>query len=97
DRHTMLLPVVLVGDFDQASASVDAYLEVINAQGGTEVQVLTVGDISVNEEFNRLAESDLIKGEGLGLLAATVVLVVVFGALVAAGLPVALSLVSIFV
>ena len=44
----------------------------IAAQGGDGFQVLTVGDISVGDEFNTLAESDLVKGEGLGLLAALV-------------------------
>ena len=97
DRHTLLVPVTLVGDFEEASANSDALLAVIATQGGEGIEVLTVGDVSVNEEFNRLAESDLVKGEGIGLLAATVILVVVFGALVAAGLPVVLSIVSIFV
>lgn len=97
DRHTLLVPVTLVGDFDEASENSDVLLDVIDAQGVDGIEVLTVGDVSVNEEFNRLAESDLVKGEGLGLLAATVVLVIVFGALVAAGLPVTLSIVSIIV
>ena len=97
DRRTTLIPVALVGDFDQASAHAAAYLDVIERQGAAGVAVLTVGDVTVDEEFNKLAEEDLIKGEGLGLLAALVVLVIVFGALVAAGVPLVLSLVSIFV
>jgi putative drug exporter of the RND superfamily len=97
DGHTMLIPVTLVGDFDQASAHIAEYLTVIERQSRDGVTVLSVGDVSVDEEFSRLAEQDLIKGEGLGILAALVVLVIVFGALVAAGVPLALALVSIFV
>jgi putative drug exporter of the RND superfamily len=97
DEHTMLVPVTLVGDFDAASAHATDYLAAIERQGAAGVTVMTVGDLSVDEEFNRLAEEDLIKGEGLGLLAALVVLVIVFGALVAAGVPLLLALVSIFV
>ncbi|MBA3276196.1 MAG: MMPL family transporter, partial [Chloroflexia bacterium] len=94
DRHTTLIPVSFAGD---ASAYTDEYLAGVAAQSREGIQVLTVGDLSVDDAFNRAAEDDLIKGEGLGLLAALVVLIVVFGALVAAGVPVVLALVSIFV
>jgi RND superfamily putative drug exporter len=97
DRHSMLAPVTFVGDVDQASDHLTDYLGVIDRQGGDGVRVLTVGDISSGDEFNRLAEQDLLKGEGLGLLASLVILIVVFGALVAAGIPLVLALVSIFV
>ena len=97
DRQTMLVPVTLVGDVVQASEHASAYLDVIARQGGDGVRVLTVGDISSYDEFNKLAESDLVKGEGLGLIAALVILVVVFGALVAAGVPFVLAIVSIVV
>ncbi len=89
--------VTLVGDFDEASEHVAAYLDVIERQGAVGIEVLTVGDVTVDEVFNTLAEEDLVKGEGFGLLAALVVLVVVFGALVAAGVPLILAIVSIFV
>src|SRR5262249_19845447 len=97
DRHTTLIPVTLVGDVDGAAKHVDEYKGAVDAQNRPGFRVLTVGDISVGDEFNRLAESDLVKGEGFGLLAALVVLIVVFGALVAAGVPIILSLVAIFV
>src|SRR5688500_16728478 len=97
DQRTTLVLVTLVGDIDQASEHIDDYLGVIERQGGDGIEVLTVGDVSVGEEFTRLAEEDLLKGEGLGLLAALVVLVIVFGALVAAGVPLVLAIVSIFV
>jgi len=94
DRHTTLIPVSFVSD---ASVYTGDYLDAVAAEGREGIQVLTVGDLSVDDAFNRAAEEDLIKGEGLGLLATLVVLVVVFGALVAAGVPVVLALVSIFV
>jgi RND superfamily putative drug exporter len=97
DRRTTLIPVTLVGDVDAAANHAAEYQAAVAAQNRSDFRVLTVGDISVGDEFNRLAESDLVKGEGFGLLAALVVLVVVFGALVAAGVPIALSLVAIFV
>jgi len=97
DGDSTLILVRLAGDLDQASENVDAYLETIARQGTESIDVLSVGDITVGEEFNRLAEEDLVKGEGLGLIAALVVLVIVFGALVAASVPLVLAITSIIV
>jgi RND superfamily putative drug exporter len=97
DRRTMLMAVTFVGDFDQASDDAADYLAAIKREGRDDVRILTVGEVSSGEEFSQLAEKDLIHGEGLGLLTALVVLVIVFGALVAAGVPIVLALVSIFV
>jgi len=97
DRHTALIAVTLVGDINTAADNASAYLDAVTAQKRDGYQVLTVGDISVGERFTKLAESDLIKGEGYGLLAALIVLIVVFGALVVAGVPIALAIVSIIV
>src|SRR4051812_37110583 len=97
DRRTMLVPVTLVGGVVQASKHASAYFEGIARGGGGGVRVLTVGDVSTFDEFNKLAGDDLVKGEGLGLIAALVILVVVFGALVAAGVPLALAIVSIII
>ncbi len=97
DRQTTLLSVTFAGDFDAATLHAADYLTVIENHAVDGFEVLTVGDLSVDEEFNRLAEEDLIKGEGLGLLAALVVLIIVFGALVAAGIPIVLAVASIFV
>jgi RND superfamily putative drug exporter len=97
DRHTVIIPVTLVGELDEAEDNTDAYLAIIALQGTEAIEVLTIGDISGADEFNRIAEEDLVKGEVIGLLAALVVLVIVFGALAAALLPLLLAIVSIFV
>ncbi|MCC6790545.1 MAG: MMPL family transporter [Thermomicrobiales bacterium] len=97
DRRSTLLAVTLAGDLDQATEHVAEYAAAVERQQVEGFQVLTVGDITVDEEFNHLAEEDLLKGEGLGLLAALVVLVVVFGALIVAGVPIVLAFVAIIV
>ena len=60
-------------------------------------RVTTMGDGSINGEFVELAEETLVKGETIGIALAIVILVVVFGAAVAAGLPVILALAAIIV
>ena len=48
-----------------------------------------------NGDMDRLVEQDLIRSEVIGLPAALIVLVIVFGALVAAGIPILLAIISI--
>jgi RND superfamily putative drug exporter len=96
DRGTTLIPVTFAHGFD-GDAYTEEYLAAVAAESREGIRVLTVGDLSADHEFNTLAEEDLLKGEGLGLLAALVILVVVFGALVVAGIPIVLAIVSIVV
>jgi RND superfamily putative drug exporter len=98
DRHTVLIPVTLAGDqadaADTAASVVDAVKEA-NGSGG--FRVTTVGFGSVEGEMSTLLEETLQRGELVGIVLALVVLLVVFGAAVAAGLPIVLALLSIFV
>jgi putative drug exporter of the RND superfamily len=69
--------------------------ERMNGRAGSEVAV--TGERIVDFDFERTAESDLVRGETIGLLAALVVLLVVFGSLVASLVPLAVAIVSIVV
>lgn len=60
-------------------------------------RVTTVGEESVTPEFDHLVEETLVRGEGYGIVLALVVLLVVFGAAVAAGVPIVLAVASIIV
>ena len=95
DRHTTIIPVTLAGSLDEAMEQSDAYLELVERQGGNGFEVLAAGDVSTTEAFTKIAEEDLRKGEGFGMIAALIVLAIVFGALVAAGVPLVLGIVSI--
>ena len=95
DRRTTLIPVSLTGTIDEANERAGEYLSLVDEQTGNGFEVLTVGLVSISEESNVIAEEDLIRGESIGIAAALVILVVVFGALVAAGLPLLLAIASI--
>jgi RND superfamily putative drug exporter len=97
DRKTTVIPVTLLGEVDAASDRADEFRTTVKAHATGEIETLTVGDISIGDEFNTIAEEDLQKAEVLGIPAALIILVVVFGALVAAGIPVILALFSIAV
>ncbi len=98
DGHTALITVALAGDPLDAmveSEPVIALVEEVDAIEG--FRVTTFGEGSVNVEFETISEETLIKGETYGLSIALVILVLVFGALVAAGIPLLLAIVSIVV
>lgn len=92
DRHTMIMPVVMAGDLAAAEKNIDRVISVAeNAGKGDGLDVLVTGAASSNRDFNQLAASDLQKAEIFGIPIALVILVVVFGTLVAAGLPLLLA------
>lgn len=95
NRHATLIPVTFSGSLDEATGNLTAFENALHEGQSTGVRVLTVGGISLDDQFNATAERDLKVAEGIGLPIALLILVVVFGALVAAGLPVALALISI--
>jgi RND superfamily putative drug exporter len=97
DRHTTLLSVTLVGTLDDAQDHTDVYLDAIEEHNADGFEAYTAGDLSIDEASNHQAEKDLKKAEGMGLPVALLILVVVFGALVAAGVPIALAFASIIV
>ncbi|HEU5424822.1 MAG TPA: MMPL family transporter [Nitrolancea sp.] len=97
DRHAMLIPVTFAGTHEAVTNRGDAYLDAVHQAESADVQVLTVGDISANKEFNDIASKDLAKAEQLSLPITLVILVLVFGALVAAGVPLVLAITSIVV
>ncbi len=94
-RETLLVSVSLAGTQDEATDNALAFKATLEDLSSDGFNVLTVGFISIADENNHIAEEDLIRGETFGVGAALVILVIVFGALVAAGLPVLLALVSI--
>jgi putative drug exporter of the RND superfamily len=59
--------------------------------------MFTVGDASLNKAFTEIAETDMAAGEQIGIPVAIIILIVVLGALVAAGLPIVIGLISVFV
>ena len=97
DRHKTILPVGLTGELLDAPVTVEPVLAALKANSGQGFTVQAVGDGSLGKALGESFEKDLQRAEMLGLPVALVVLVIVFGAGVAAGLPVILSLLGIFI
>ena len=97
DGTTLLMPVT----FAEAEQTLEDYVPIIDdlkAQAEElDLQVWAFGPISLNHDFTVQSEEDLRVGEAIGLTAALLVLIVVFGALVAGVLPIAMGVSSIVV
>lgn len=91
DGQATILPVFLTG-----SGDIHGFLDIVNnADGSQGFEVATGGNASINETFIETSERDLITGETIGVSMALIVLVVVFGTLVAAGIPLLMAIFGI--
>ena len=98
DRDTTILPVVLAYDESHATDEIEPLVDLVREQNGAEgFRVLTVGNASINHVGNEISESDLQRGEMIGIPIALLILVLVFGALLAAGIPLLMAAVSIVI
>ncbi len=98
DGRTTLIEVELAGDRLDAADHSDGLVEIVAAQNGLNgFTVVPLGDGSTSEAFTKQAESDFQKSEIYGIPVAIIILLIVFGALVAAGLPLFLGIFSIVV
>ena len=96
DRDTVMMHYTLAGSVEEAIDNVPTVIHVIEEANHDEgFEVLIGGDASVAHENNELAEQDLQNGERFGVPVAFLVLLVLFGALVATLIPLGLSAVSI--
>ena len=96
DRRTTLIPVNMTGDLEQAEENAHLLLDLVEEANGRDgFRVLTVGDASISLERNELSERDLQQGERVGIPVALIILVVLFGAVAAALVPVVLSLICV--
>jgi RND superfamily putative drug exporter len=98
DRTVTFMPVVMAGTIDDAAENIHALTDLVHAADGRGgFDVLITGDATLGAGFQEVAEADLIKGESIGIAVAVLILLAVFGTLVAALVPIALAVVAIVV
>ncbi len=94
DRHATIVPLEVFGE-DEAEEVIAA---VEQADEDTAFAVSVTGDQTLDYDFNTLSQEDLEKGElQFGLPAALIILLLVFGAVVAGLVPLLMAIVSILV
>jgi len=97
DRQSLLLPVLMSGDLDDAIVNVHQVHAVVDAVETAGFSTYVTGRATGGQDFREIAERDLQKGELVALPIAFLILVLVFGALAAALLPIVLAGVAIVV
>ena len=93
DGHAAVVTLVLGHDAEAGIVDVLDEVAAADADAGFDVDI--TGGNTLDHDFNELSESDLTNGElKFGLPAAMIVLLLVFGALVAAFIPMGIAIVS---
>ena len=96
DRKTTILAFVLSGNTQEATGNVEDVVHIVQeANEAADFRVLIGGDASVAFENNEMSAADLEKGERFGIPIALIILLVLFGTIVAIFLPLGIAIVAI--
>jgi RND superfamily putative drug exporter len=96
DKHATIIPVVLTEKPEERIDDLIPVIEKANGNDGFSVNI--TGTNTLGRDFTQISEDDLSKGElQFGLPAALVVLLLVFGTLTGAAIPLLMAIISIIV
>ena len=96
DRHATIIPVTMAASAGAVDEHMDGLYELARTADGRDgFTVALTGTGAWERDASAVAESDLMRGEAIGIPIALLILVVVFGSLVAALVPLALGVVAI--
>ncbi len=93
DGTTLLTSINILQESD---GYISTLLHVTEEFTDGQFQFYMIGNASIEHAFGDLAESDLLTGETIGIAVAIIILALVFGAVVAAFIPIILAIVAIF-
>jgi len=96
DKHTTIMQFTMTGDEEEASDNIGKLLAITD-EDHAPFRVLNAGGAATGDEIGHIAQQDLENGEMIGVPIALVVLVLVFGALTAAIIPIILAFLSIVI
>jgi uncharacterized membrane protein YdfJ with MMPL/SSD domain len=98
DRRSALVTFSIPGDDDQTEDRVDASEAAVAAlqQAHPDLRVAQFGDASAGKALNKSLDKDFSRAEKLSLPITLAILIVAFGALIAAGVPLLLGLTAVF-
>ena len=99
DRHRTVVLATLAGDPNEPTMHAQSVLATIDdlREPAPGFEVMTLGEASVLNTMATTAKEGMARGETIGIAVALIVLALAFGALVAAGLPIVLGIVSLLV
>ena len=88
----------VVIELEEASDAelIDAYPGLREKVQSDSLQVLTAGELPLNRDFERTTEQDILRAEVVSLPLALAMLLLVFGSVVAAGIPLGVGALAVF-
>jgi putative drug exporter of the RND superfamily len=92
DGHYTLIAVP-IAEID--TPTVETLRDVLTQTQETGFETQLAGQATLNADFTTIAEEDARKGESIGIMVALIVLVVVFGAIIAALVPIGIAIMAI--
>ncbi|MCI0778897.1 MAG: MMPL family transporter [Chloroflexi bacterium] len=96
DRRTTIIPFVMAGALDDANDNIEKLFAIVEEAGASAAfDVYLVGEASVALETNELTFKDIEQGERVGVPIALLILLVLFGAVLAAFIPLLLAVLAI--
>ncbi len=97
DGRAVLFTVVMAGDIDDAAEHVEQLETIRQEASAGDLQAYILGNATSTEDFRKVSEEDLRFGESIGVVAAMIVLIAVFGALIAGVTPIIMAIFAISV
>ena len=97
DRRTSVILVQLKGPIADATENAEELIHLVDEANRDGFRVLVAGNATIAFEQAELSEADLVQGERIGIPIALLILLVLFGAVVAALIPIGLALISIVI
>ena len=96
-RDAVLVPITMTGDADEAAENVDALMDATATvqKDHPDLAIQQAGEASLNAGINEKVGEDLASAETLSLPITFAILLIAFGAFVAAGIPVLLAITSV--
>ena len=92
EHHSLVVVELEEGSFTERQ---DAYVDLRQEVRPGPFEVVAAGDMPLNEDFERVTERDLKRAEVVSLPLALLMLLFVFGSVVAAGLPVGVGILAV--
>jgi len=98
DRKSTVMPLVMAGTYDDATTNVTEILDIVEARNETSpFTILLTGQAVIGNDFEVVGQEDLLRGEIFGIPIAMLILIVVFGTIVAAIVPIVIAIISIII
>ena len=95
DGTAVLFNAVLVGDSEQTATIVEDLNAIRDRYNTGDMRFYMLGEPTSTDDFKKISEEDLAKGEFVGVAVAIIVLLVVFGSLIAGVTPIIMGIFAI--